>query len=389
MESLDIGYLYYPTLGGSGYMASRLAEQMCKRGHEVHIFTYKRPLMSPKDGEGWHYHEVPIIDHALFQDTGAPFSLTEAGAVIRAVKENGINLDIIHAHYAIPHVLAADIIARELGVSSIITLHGSDVHSLGRQSILKYSLASVLNRQTEVTAVSNYLASLASETFSLNKEIKVIHNFIDADVFKPKPRKSRMHTPKDYFLITHASNFRPIKNVILLLEAFRRFSKDKTNVHLDLIGTGPDRERAERYVNYHDLSLKVSFLGVREDVPALFSNSDVLVVSSRNESFSLTAAEAMACSTPVIATRVGGLPEVVRDGIDGLLIESENVNELVAALEQLYKNPGERMRLGRNAREQIIKKFDVTKIVNSYENLYRNAVEKKSVQELKESGIKL
>ncbi len=355
-------------------MATRLAILLAERGHEVHILTYARPRSLPKDTpDGLHFHETQPQSYPLFRDIGTSYSLIESSAIIRLVKEENVRLDLINSHYAIPHALGADIAAQSLGIPSVATLHGSDVHTLGRHSAFRHSLSAVLNRQDSVTAVSNYLSEEAVRVFELVKRPTTIHNFIDYEVFKPFESEDggkKEENGESMFVITHASNFRPIKNVPLLVKAFVKFAKDKDDVCLQLIGDGPEKSVAQSIVDHHDAQAKVQMLGVRDDIPRLFAKADVLVAPSRNESFGLTIGESLACETAVIGARVGGIPEVIRDGKDGLLFESGNQDELGSALQYMYGNPIACVEMGRNGRKRMMDVFDPESIVSQYESLF-------------------
>ncbi|MDH5401470.1 MAG: N-acetyl-alpha-D-glucosaminyl L-malate synthase BshA [Candidatus Heimdallarchaeota archaeon] len=352
----------FPTMGGSGLVASNLGIELAKYDVDVHFLFYKIPFFIDEIPSNITIHQNESTNYELFTDIGNPYTIQTASNISKIVKEHQI--DLVHAHYAIPHATILYLAKRLNSIKTINTTHGSDTHTLGKldsyNSIIKLSLQdSNLN-----TSVSKFLARETEEVFELDKNsVKVIYNFINSDRFKP------YHEEKELSII-HASNFRPIKQVPLMIEVFAEASKDFPDWKLNLIGYGPDYPICVRLARKLKVRDKVNFLGVQKDVSNLFMKSSIMASTSQLESFGLTIAEGMACSLPIWAPNTGGIPEVCIDKSNGLLWSVNDFEMQVNTLKRLMGNRKLRLEYGNNGRKRIIEQFSPEKIVKSYIQAY-------------------
>ncbi|HEU4436614.1 MAG TPA: N-acetyl-alpha-D-glucosaminyl L-malate synthase BshA [candidate division Zixibacteria bacterium] len=366
---MKIGIVCYPVPGGSGAVASELGIGLAGRGHEVHFLSYARPFRLSRYYENLFYHEVEVTNYPLFQHP--PYTLTLA-AKIASVAEKW-KLDIVHAHYAIPHATSAFLAKQILGTALpkvITTLHGTDITLVGlNPSFFDVTRFSIMSSDG-ITAISNFLARKTKEQFVITKPIEVIPNFVDINRFSPtNPTCKREHfaSPNEKIVI-HISNFRPVKRIPDVVEVFRRIQA-KVPSRLLLIGDGPEAARAQQMVEQYKLEKQVDFLGQQEYVENLLCLGDLFLLPSEQEGFGLAALEAMASGVPVLATRVGGLPEVVIPGESGFLFEVGDVEEMAAkAIEILNDGQGEVLKT--KARQVAVERFDWEKILPRYEAYY-------------------
>jgi N-acetyl-alpha-D-glucosaminyl L-malate synthase BshA len=369
--ALRIGITCYPSVGGSGILASALGENLARLGHEVHFISYERPFRLPPDSERLRFHPVIINDYDLFKypDYTLPLSVKMAEV------SRDFRLDVLHVHYAVPHataaVLAREMLPEEQRPRVITTLHGTDTTLLGRDAGYGPAIRHALNRSDAVTAVS---ASLKNETHRLldfKGEIEVIHNF-----FEPRqPQRSResvrreLELRDDELFILHSSNLRPLKRIDLLLETIARV---RSNVPFKLLvlagGTfAPFTKEVAR------LGLERKVI-VRENVNAVedyLQIADLALTTSDTESFCLSILEAMFFACPSVATGVGGIPEVIEDGVTGLLAPAGDVEALASAVEGLIRDPERRTALGQSAQSRARARFSSSIIVPRYVDLYR------------------
>ena len=364
-----IGIVCYPTYGGSGVIATELGKYLAKEGHEIHFFSYSLPIRLSFYEHQIYFHEVTWLDYPLFEQS--PYSLALSAKLVEISKY--YKLDIIHVHYALPHtisaVLARDIL-RDHRLKIITTLHGTDVTLVGIDQsffpITKYSI----EQSDAVTCVSSFLANLTIEKFSPSKKPFVIHNFIDTNEFKPgKKHHSCPLFSKSRYNIIHISNFRPIKRVIDVIKIFDIVQKN-IDVCLLMVGDGVERSNAERYVLENNLKEKVYFLGKQENIVDLLQSSDILLLPSQLESFGLAALEAMSCGVPVVATAVGGLPEVILHELTGYLANVGDIEKMAQYCFNILKDRDLKHYLSINARKRSVELFDADKIIPLYENLY-------------------
>src|SRR5688500_9701768 len=327
---MKIGISCYPVYGGSGVVATELGLQLAKRGHEVHFITYAQPFRLSGYVENVYYHEVDIPAYPLFDHS--PYALALTVAIHNAARNH--NLDILHAHYAFPHATSAWLAKQMLGRDDfkvLTTLHGTDITLVGQdpsyQSITQFSI----QRSDLLTAVSEYLRCETVEHFDVPKErITVVPNFVDLNQYRrdQQPCHRSQFSEQGEKLVMHISNFRPVKRVEDVVRVFAGIAR-RVPSRLLLVGDGPDRGRAQQLAEELNIASRVVFLGKQESVSELLACADLFILPSATESFGLVALEAMACGVPVIATRVGGIPEVVPHGRAGWLGVSGDIATMV------------------------------------------------------------
>ena len=371
---MRIGITCYPTYGGSGVVATEIGKELAIRGHEIHFISYAIPIKLDATSEGIYFHEVEMLNYPLFEHPHYTLALATKMADV-AVHHK---LDLLHVHYAIPHSVSA-YLAKEMlrprKVQVITTLHGTDITLVGNdRSYLPITRFSI-DRSDGVTAVSEFLRKLSSQEFALQKPIVLIPNFVNCDVFQKTQDANhrKKFAPANEKIIVHISNFRPVKRVTDVIEIF-----DEVHHHLPakllMVGDGPERYNAECLSRNKGLSEKVVFLGKQDSVAEILSVADLLLLPSENESFGLVALEAMACEAPVVASKVGGLPEVIREGIDGYLIAPKDIKAMASRTVEILSDPEKHRKMGINARKFAMEKFCSTKIIPLYEEYYHQIV---------------
>lgn len=367
---MKIGMICYPSYGGSGVVATELGEYLADRGHEVHFISYERPFRMRGFHGNLYLHEVEVFDYPLFKFP--PYSIALTGTIAEVVRTH--NLDIIHAHYAIPHAVSAYLakqMLREQGVPIVTTLHGTDITILGNDRQFFEVTKFCLEESDGVTAVSESLSRETRELFGIN-HVEAIYNFIDPEVYKREAHpccRGLCTNPGDR-IIVHTSNFRPVKRVLDVVKIFAGINREVSS-QLMLIGDGPDRLAAQHLAQQLGVGHRVHFLGKQEGVVELLSKADLFLLPSEKESFGLAALEAMACEVPVIATITGGVPEVVLDGVTGYLAPIGDVEAMTAMAVNLLQDRELHGRMALAARERAAGEFHVDKIVAQYEDYYR------------------
>jgi N-acetyl-alpha-D-glucosaminyl L-malate synthase BshA len=377
---MRIGITCYPTYGGSGVVATELGIELAAQGHQVHFISYSQPFRLQGREEGIFYHEVPVSSYPLFEFP--PYDLALASRMAEVAEFN--ELDLLHVHYAIPHSVSA-LLARQMLESRgrrlpfVTTLHGTDITLVGLDRsylpITRYSI----QQSDGVTAISSYLKEKTVESFGITRPIEVITNFVNCDVYTPIKHEAvralarkRLAAPEEAILM-HLSNFRPVKRVVDVVKIFAQVAREMP-ARLILIGDGPDRSAAEWLA--HDLGIqgRVHFLGKQERVNELLPLADLLLMPSELESFGLAALEAMACKVPSIATRVGGVPELIDDGETGLLYAVGDVDGMAAGALGLLRDKERLHAMREAARCTAQKRFCASLVVPQYVRYYEKTV---------------
>lgn len=372
---MKIVIVCYPTFGGSGVVATELGLDLSKKGHEIHFITYQQPVRIQNLTPNIHFHEVHVPDYDLFKYQ--PYELALSSKIVDVVKKHKI--DVLHVHYAIPHAYAAYMGKKMLAddgihIPMITTLHGTDITLVGSHPFYKKAVQFSINHSEYVTAVSHSLKADTERLFDIEKDIEVIPNFIDLNKFKFKdvPCEKGQIAPDDQLIITHISNFRPLKRVIDILKVFKKVN-EKLNVKLLMVGDGPEKVRAVRYSKANDLDTSVLFLGKSNEIDEILCFTDLFILPSEQESFGLAALEAMAHGVPVVCSDVGGLPEVVEDGFSGYLCPVGDIGTMTERSIYILEDPERHKQFKRQA-YQSSKKYDINKVVSHYESLYHKAL---------------
>jgi L-malate glycosyltransferase len=371
---MKIGITCYPTYGGSGVVATELGLELAARGHDVHFISYAVPVRMSETSERLHFHEVEMLNYPLFNHP--PYTLALASQMVNvAVNES---LDLLHVHYAIPHSVAA-YLARAMRhphrLPFVTTLHGTDITLVGvDRSYLPITRFSI-EQSDAVTAISEYLRAITQRELGVQRPIEVIPNFVNCDVFQPgvDRRRREEFAPKGEPILVHLSNFRPVKRIPDVVEIFAAV-RAEVRAKLLMIGDGPERTIAEWMVREKGLTNDAFFLGKQNQVQELLNCADVLLLPSEIESFGLAALEAMACGVPAVCSEVGGLPEVVRNGVEGFLVPGHDVKTMAARALEIVTNPRRREEMGIAARQRASTTFCSQKIIPLYEALYKRVL---------------
>lgn len=374
---MRIGIVCYPTYGGSGVLATELGKGLAKRGHQVHFITYRQPVRMEHFQSNVFYHEVNEIDYPLFDYP--PYDTALASKLVDVVKYE--NLDILHVHYAIPHAAVA-YMAKKILLSQgykyvpvVTTLHGTDITLVGINKAFAPVVEFSINKSDGVTAVSQSLKNETLSYFSINKEIKVIYNFIDFERFKKSNKEHfrKAIAPDNEKIIIHTSNFRKVKRVEDVIMVFKKIIEVIPSKLL-LIGDGPERRNAEELCREIGLCSEIRFLGKQDAIEDLLSIADLFLIPSESESFGLAALEAMACQVPVISSNTGGLPEVNINGVTGFLSEVGNVDEMAKNALYILEDEERLSQFRANALAHA-REFDIDNILPLYENYYKHIIE--------------
>ena len=376
---MKIGITCYPTYGGSGAVATELGLVLADRGHEVHFVSYDHPFRLVGFRERVFFHEVEMEDYPLFEHP--PYSLALAVALHDAARK--YELDLVHMHYAIPHAasafLAREMLRGERDLRIITTLHGTDITLVGLhpsfQAITQFSIL----QSDGLTAVSNYLRDETVRDFAVpTNRIEVIPNFIDTEVWRPdrEPCHKAKLAPGGEKIVMHVSNFRAVKRVEDVVEVFARIAS-KVDARLVLVGDGPERPRAMARAGELGLQDRVLFLGKYASVEELLACADLFLLPSESESFGLAALEAMACGAVVVASKVGGLSEVVEHGVSGYLFPVGAVDEMAQAGTHILSDDAHRGELAAAGRRIATDKFSAESIVPHYEAYYERILQQR------------
>lgn len=368
---MKIGITCYPTYGGSGVIATELGKELALRGHEVHFISYALPFRLSHYIENIVFHEVEISTYPLFEFP--LYSLSLASKMVEVAEFE--KLDLLHVHYAIPHAtsayLAKEMLSKNRDLKIFTTLHGTDITLVGLEPSFLPLVKFSIEKSDGVTAVSRFLKEKTITNYSIESDIKVIPNFVDADHFKPGSNCDFRKTiaPKGEKILVHTSNFRPVKRVPDTIRIFEKIQKEIPS-KLILVGDGPDRSECERLSRQLDLMDSVKFLGKQEGLVEILSSSDLFLIPSQSESFGLAALEAMACGLPVISSSVGGLPELVKHNETGFIAEIGDVDRMAKYALELLSNEKKYKLFSENSRERALNKFDKSKVVPLYEEYY-------------------
>ena len=372
---MKIGIVCYPTFGGSGVLATELGKALAEKGHMVHFITYQQPVRLSGFFTNIFYHEVRVPHYPLFDYP--PYETTLASTMVDVVLNN--DLDLLHVHYAIPHASAAYMakqILKKKGkdIPVITTLHGTDITRVGKEKTFEPVVTFSINESDAITAVSNNLRKETYHSFAIEKEIEVIHNFVDVQRFDKKPLDAfrKVLAPNGERIIAHASNFRKVKRVNDIIRIFANINKVVPSKLL-MVGDGPDRPGAEELCRELGICDDVRLLGKQQEMEEILAISDMFILTSEYESFGLSALEAMAAGVPVLSTNAGGIPEINIHGETGFMANIGDVNELSRLGIELLKNDELLQYCKQKAKEQAAK-FDIHYIVPLYEELYERFV---------------
>jgi len=374
-SSLKIGIVCYPTFGGSGVVATELGKALAAKGHEIHFITYSQPVRLGSATRNIRYHEVNVSDYPLF--IYPPYELVLASKMAHVVKYE--KLDLLHVHYAIPHASAAitakQVLAEEgIHIPVITTLHGTDITLLGKDASFEPVISFAINKSDAVTAVSQSLKNDTYKLFGINRDIEVIPNFLNLEgISKLKNDELRREfaQPNEKLLV-HISNFRPVKRIPDVIETFNRVRKE-IPAKLIMVGDGPDRNAAEQKCRELDLCDKITFLGNVKNPMEFLAIGDLFLLPSDSESFGLAALEAMACGLPVVSTNTGGLPEVNRHGVTGMMSNVGDVDDMAKNAIFILQDEKRFEKFKANALQRAAD-FSLNSILPQYENLYKSVL---------------
>ncbi len=379
---MNIGIVCYASVGGSGVVASELARCLADRGHRTHVISSDTPFRLRESDSDVRFHRVETPGYPLFREP--QYLLALANRLVQVARAH--RLDIIHAHYAIPHAAAAylarQILARSAGDAravprTITTLHGTDVTILGSDPSYRETVAFCIDQSDAVTAVSASLRDDTRRDMRVNTDIAVIPNFLDCSFHRraPDPQLHARFCRGGEKLVTHISNLRPVKQVDAVVRVFARI-KERLPARLLIVGEGPELGKAEQLIDELGVAAHVELVGEAQDVVGLLSVSDLFLLPSLQESFGLSALEAMACGVPVVASNAGGLPEVVVDGVTGSLHSPDDVQGMASSAIAILSDPALHARMAAAGARIVVERFSADRIVPQYEALYEQALQR-------------
>jgi L-malate glycosyltransferase len=378
---MRIGITCYPTYGGSGVVATELGIELAQRGHEIHFITYSQPFrLMQTHHHNIHFHEVEVSNYPLFDYPPYDLALASRMAEVADI----YRLDLLHVHYAIPHsvsaMLAKQMLAAQNGgrkLPFVTTLHGTDITLVGAdRSYLPITRFSI-EQSDGVTAISNYLRERTVQEFEIKKSIQVIFNFVNCDVYRRDDKAAQRRTEyadANERLLVHLSNFRTVKRIPDVVEIFDRVQR-RVPARLLMIGDGPDRATAEWMARRKGISDRIHFIGKQDRVNEKLATADLMLLPSQLESFGLAALEAMACEVPTIATRVGGIPEMIENGVNGCLAEVGDIDTMSHMAIELLEDDKKLQQMGKRARIAAQSRFCSTRIIPDYEDFYAKVLE--------------
>lgn len=378
---MKIGITCYPTYGGSGVVATELGLELAQRGHEIHFISYAQPIRLTEPQANIHYHEVEVTRYPLFDYPPYDLALATRMAEVAEIYD----LDLLHVHYAIPHSVSA-LLARQMLAASpkkrklpfVTTLHGTDITLVGLDRsylpITRYSI----EQSDGVTAISDYLRERTLREFDIKNNIHVIHNFVNCDLYirdADAALRRKEYAENGERILVHLSNFRPVKRVTDTVEIFDKVRK-QIPAKLLLVGDGPDRSKAEWLAVQKGIHKDVLFLGKQDRVHEKLAVADIMLMPSELESFGLAALEGMACKVVPIATRVGGIPEVITHGESGFLAQVGDVDTMAKYALDLLSDDAKLSAMGKACRAVAQSRFCASKIIPQYEDFYRRILER-------------
>jgi L-malate glycosyltransferase len=372
---MNIGIVCYPTFGGSGVLATELGKALADKGHNIHFITYQQPVRLSGFHANIFYHEVRVPTYPLFDYP--PYETALASTMVDVILNNDV--DLLHVHYAIPHAAAAymakQILAKQgKRIPVITTLHGTDITLVGRDKTYSPVVTFSMNESDALTAVSQNLKEETFRNFSIEKDIEVIHNFVDVKRFHRRPVDAfkKLIAPNGERILVHASNFRKVKRVEDVVSTFI-LVREKMPATLLLLGDGPERSHIEDSARQCESHKDIKFLGKQEQMEDILPIADLFLLTSEYESFGLAALEAMAAEVPVISTNAGGLPEININGYSGFMSNVGDVEEMSKNALAILKDDESLRAFKSNALAQA-KKFDIDRIVPEYEALYKRII---------------
>lgn len=370
MKKLKIGITCYPTVGGSGVLATELGKMLAERGHEIHFITSSMPFRLNRMYPNIFFHEVDVNQYSVFQYP--PYDIALASKIAEVVKEQQLN--VMHVHYAIPHAVCAALARNmsEVDFGIVTTLHGTDITVLGQDSSMVKPIKYGIEASHIVTAVSSALKQQTYDLIPTDKPIETVYNFVDERVYRPMEvgnLKEQFGIQEQEKVFIHVSNFRKIKNVDQIVEAFFAV-RQQIAAKLLLVGDGPEMSRITNLVKESPYKDDVLFLGRQDNLSELYSISDLMLLLSSKESFGLVLLEAMACGVPGIGTNIGGIPEVIDHGHTGYIVEENDTQAVAQYALQLLQNEALLAQFKSNAKQAVKDKFSSQSIVEQYEALY-------------------
>lgn len=380
MRKMKIGITCYPTVGGSGVIATELGKMLAEKGHEVHFITSSTPFRLNRIYANIYSHQVDVNSYSVFQY--APYDIALATKIAEVIKNE--KLDLMHVHYAIPHAVCA-ILGRDMAGSDIgivTTLHGTDITVLGTDSSLKEAIRYGIEKSDVVTAVSDSLKEQTHEMIHPEKEIQTVYNFVDEREYSPKDSsrlKMELGLSEDAKVLVHVSNFRKVKRVMDVVETFHKVRRE-VDAKLLLIGDGPEMGRIVQQVKELGLEEHVLFLGKRDNLAELYSLSDVKLLLSEKEAFGLVLLEAMACGVPCVGSRIGGIPEIINHGENGFLVELGDTGQAAAYISRILKDESLHKQMKLAALETVKERFHSEQILQQYEKIYESLLDGRNGQ---------
>jgi len=376
---VNIGIICYASVGGSGIVATELGKALARRGHQVHFISTETPFRLGEFQAGLSFHQVLTPTYPLFREP--QYLLSLSNKIVQVARE--FSLDVIHAHYAVPHATAGFLTRQVLGAHGgkapyvVTTLHGTDITLVGSDPSYSEIVAFSIEQSDLVTAVSKSLRASTYDQLGIKREIAVIPNFLDCGIHRRQKvgelRKRFVGKDENAKLVIHVSNFRPVKRIDAVMAIFDRIRK-QVSAHLLLVGDGPELATAYRLAREFGISTLVHSLGAQEEVVPLLSIADLFLLPSAQESFGLAALEAMACEVPVVASRVGGLPEVIEHGVSGFLHPLDAIDEMAASGVMLLRDCERHRAIAQAACARVRNEFCAEKIVPMYEDCYRSVI---------------